>query len=269
MTSSFKERNVNGEALFKLTAVTLRDDFGVPELGIRKGLLREVRKLAVQTQINLQMDVGTPQEDVEASELFKKLLQGPLLSISDSYEVEERDVVNLSDIVVELMIKKLQEAKAWEHEGIFRLSGSRAVVERVYNSLKNAHPNFGKANVHDLASAFKHYLRSLEDPLIPMTQYDSFIVSFNKDECTFDLNVVKEAVNNLPDINKKCAKQLVQLCSQIADCQEINKMNSYNLGIVFGPTIMRSRDPYIDFSNSDAHAKMFKCMIDNISLIFG
>lgn len=101
-----------------------------------------------------------------------------MLSIQDSYEVEERDVVNLSETVVKMMIKKLIEAKAWEHEGIFRLSGSRQVIERVYRSLKNVHPNFDNANVHDLASSFKHYLRSLDDPLFPMNLYETFVKSY-------------------------------------------------------------------------------------------
>ena len=156
----------------------------IKELGIRKGLLREIRKLAVQTQINLQMDVGSAQEDSGTSEMWKQLLQGPTLAISDSYEVEERDVFNISAVVVELMIKQLQDAKAWEHEGVFRLSGKRDVVERVYNSLKNALPNFEGASIHDLASSFKHYLRSLDDPLIPMNQYELFIQAFSKCICT-------------------------------------------------------------------------------------
>lgn len=123
---------------------------------------------------------STPCESLDAGDIdkFKSYIESPLLSIQDSYEVEERDVVHLSETVVKMLIKKLIDAKAWEHEGIFRLSGSRQVIERVYRSLKNVHPNFDNANVNDLASSFKHYLRSLEDPLIPMSMYDSFIKSF-------------------------------------------------------------------------------------------
>lgn len=84
----------------------------------------------------------------------------------------------------------------------------------------------------------------------------------------FDLNVLKNAVDCLPQINQQCTKQIILLCSRIADFKDSNKMNSYNLGIVFGPTVMRSRDPYIDFSNSDLHAKLFQCLIDNNSFFF-
>ena len=65
----------------------------------------------------------------------------------------------------------------------------------------------------------------------------------------FDVNTLREAVYGLPEVNRKCAYQIVKLCSQISELKDSNKMNSYNLGIVFGPTVMRSRDPYIDFSN--------------------
>lgn len=123
---------------------------------------------------------STMQRPTVISTIRKQLVLAPTLALRDTYEVEERDVVNLSFEIVCMLLKKLTELEAWTLEGIFRVSGIKATVERVYSSLRNALPNFNGADAHDVASAFKHYLRSLDDPLIPAKAYADFISSFGR-----------------------------------------------------------------------------------------
>ena len=149
-------------------------------MGIRKGLLREIRRVAVQTQVGLQKQVLKRKDETldGSSTLRQQLKVIPALAVSDSYLVEERDVLNISWDIVHTMLNQLVDMKSWEYEGIFRLSGAKQVVQRVYASLKNAYPNFHNADVHDVASSLKHYLRSLEDPLIPIANYEGLIATF-------------------------------------------------------------------------------------------
>ena len=45
-------------------------------------------------------------------------------------------------------------------------------------------------------------------------------------------------------------------------------MNARNLGIVFGPTVMRAPDPMTDFQNAALHAVLFKQCIENVFVLF-
>lgn len=265
LKADFRAHNINGEKLFELNNESLRDDFKITALGIRKGLLREIRRVAVQTQVGLQKQVAKRKDETldGSSTLRKQLKVIPALAMSDSYLVEERDVLNISWDIVHTMLKQLAEMRSWEYEGIFRLSGAKQVVQRVYASLKNAYPNFHNADVHDVASSLKHYLRSLEDPLVPIANYEGLIDTFDKDESVFNGELLRERLLLLPPTNYRCFYGLIMLSARIAADEETNKMNSRNLGIVFGPTVMRSRDPYIDFSNSAVHALLFRYIVDN------
>ena len=81
-------------------------------------------------------------------------------------------------------------------------------------------------------------------------------------------DVLKTAIDALPFENYKSLKVLVEFCVKIAENESANMMGSRNLGIVFGPTVLRNRDPYVDFSNAAAHAQIFKTMVDFCPQLF-
>ena len=209
----------------------------------------------------------------------------PTLAISGNYAVEERDITHISFTVVDLMVTQLFKMEAWMEEGIFRLSGSKSAMERVYNSFKNANPSMDGADIHDIASAFKHYLRGLEDPLIPMALYESLIATHRtfpfspvansellgkgKGETPcFDVPKLIQTLQQLPSVNFRSLRRLMDLCARIVKDESINKMNPRNLGIVFGPTLLRSRDPYVDFANSGIHALIISTLIESPATFF-
>ena len=64
---------------------------------------------------------------------------------------------------------------------------------------------------------------------------------------------VKGLLERLPNVNYLVARELFALLVAINEQNEVNKMNSHNLAIVFGPNILRSK-------NEDA----FSALQDNV-----
>ena len=66
---------------------------------------------------------------------------------------------------------------------------------------------------------------------------------------------VKGLLERLPNVNYLVARELFALLVAINEQNEVNKMNSHNLAIVFGPNILRSK-------NEDA----FSALQDNVHI---
>jgi len=49
---------------------------------------------------------------------------------------------------------------------------------------------------------------------------------------------------------------------------EVNLMTSRNLGVVFGPTLMRSPDPAAEFSDMAGKAVSVEWLVDNAPAVF-
>ena len=170
----FEEKKISGESLLNLTNESLRDDLSISALGIRKAILREIGLLK---QANLQIGDQISFSFRRQSYIGRsKLVDGtPLLNESNSYEIVDRDVFKLHSEVVIMLVKELERLKAWEAEGIFRISGKKEAIVKIHSCLKNTSPNLSMYEEHDVAGALKQYLREISDPMIPMSLYSEFV----------------------------------------------------------------------------------------------
>ena len=83
-----------------------------------------------------------------------------------------------------------------------------------------------------------------------------------------DVVKLREAIKKLPESNYFAMDILLNFCFKITEYEHMNKMNSRNLGIVFGPTVMRAPDPMTDFQNAATHTILFKLLIENLPSLF-
>lgn len=141
------------------------------------------------------------------------------------------------------LISELDNLKAEENVGIFRLSGEITNVEKIcleldcgriksYDSYKN--PN-------DIACALKRYIRelSLIDPLIGRDIYEEVnrIIDnhINTDNVYTELN--KILCHNGSETRRNTLAVLAKYFNKIAKHSELNKMDADNLSIVFTPSL--------------------------------
>ncbi|PWW79969.1 RhoGAP-domain-containing protein [Tuber magnatum] len=132
-------------------------------------------------------------------------------------------------------------------EGIYRVSGERKHVERIKQIFDNDSStlDFRKredffCDVNSVASILKQFFRDLPEPLLTNALYQDFIKASYIDDETIRRDSLHELINRLPDPNYATLRILILHLHRIQANSNVNRMNSNNLAICFGPTLMGS-----------------------------
>ncbi|XP_067643528.1 rho GTPase-activating protein 68F [Eurosta solidaginis] len=126
-------------------------------------------------------------------------------------------------------------------EGIFRRSGNHteiiALKERVN---RGEDVDLSKVNVHVIAGLLKSFLRDLSEPLLTFELYDDITSFLDWPKEERSRNVTQLIREKLPEENYELFKYLVEFLVRVMECEDLNKMTSSNLAIVFGPNFLWS-----------------------------
>uniref|UniRef100_A0A4X1U4C0 GEM-interacting protein n=1 Tax=Sus scrofa TaxID=9823 RepID=A0A4X1U4C0_PIG len=175
--------------------------------------------------------------------------------------------------------------------GIYRVSGSRVRVERLCQAFENGRAlvDLSGNSPHDISSVLKRFLQELTDPVVPFHLYDAFIslaktlhADPGRDPGTPSpspeiICSLKTLLVQLPDSNYNTLRHLVAHLFRVAARFEENKMSANNLGIVFGPTLLRPPDgpgaacagPVTCLLDSGHQAQLIEFLIVHYEKIFG
>lgn len=142
-------------------------------------------------------------------------------------------------LVVEKCIQAV-EHMGMDYEGIYRKSGGTSQLKIITQLFENRQPfnleDTDRFNdISAVTSVLKNYFRELPEPLLTFELYQRFI------ECT-DSKVdvakkeaeMRELVRALPKEHFDTLKMLIDHLHRVQDMAEYNRMNSRNLGVVFG-----------------------------------
>lgn len=137
-------------------------------------------------------------------------------------------------------------------KGIYRVSGVKSRVEKLCQSFESGAELVDLTDVHPnvIANVLKLYLRQLPEPLLTFRYYPDFINVAKyypslKEEFTQIDEAVKELrmlVRQLPSIHYITLAYLMHHLKRVSDHSEHNNMPPSNLGIVFGPTLLRTSE---------------------------
>ncbi|KAL1773259.1 GEM-interacting protein isoform X1 [Sigmodon hispidus] len=183
------------------------------------------------------------------------------------------------------------EHRALGTQGIYRVSGSRVRVERLCQAFENGRTlvDLSGNSPHDITGVLKRFLQELTDPVIPFHLYDAFIslaktlhADPGDDPGTPSpspeiIRSLKTLLVQLPDSNYNTLRHLVAHLFRVAARFEENKMSANNLGIVFGPTLLRppegprlpSASPVTCLLDSAHQAQLVEFFIVHYEQIFG
>ncbi|XP_057566315.1 GEM-interacting protein isoform X5 [Hippopotamus amphibius kiboko] len=183
------------------------------------------------------------------------------------------------------------EQRALSVQGIYRVSGSRVRVERLCQAFENGRAlvDLSGNSPHDVSSVLKRFLQELTDPVVPFHLYDAFIslaktlhADPGHDPGTPSpspevIRSLKTLLVQLPDSNYNTLRHLVAHLFRVAAQYEENKMSANNLGIVFGPTLLRLPDgpgpasagPVTCLLDSAHQAQLIEFLIVHYEQIFG
>uniref|UniRef100_A0A8C2V5C3 Rho GTPase-activating protein 10 n=1 Tax=Chinchilla lanigera TaxID=34839 RepID=A0A8C2V5C3_CHILA len=134
-------------------------------------------------------------------------------------------------------------------QGLYRVVGVSSKVQRLLSMLMDVKTcseldleNSVDWEVKTITSALKQYLRSLPEPLMTYELHGDFIVPAKSGSPESRVNAIHFLVHKLPEKNKEMLDILVKHLTNVSNHSKQNLMTVANLGVVFGPTLMRPQE---------------------------
>ncbi|NWR81129.1 HMHA1 protein, partial [Centropus unirufus] len=229
-----------------------------------------------------------------------KKLQGKLQLFGQDFTKASQSSSDGIPFIVKKCISEI-EKRALKTKGIYRVNGVKTRVEKLCQAFENGKElvELSQASPHDISNVLKLYLRQLPEPIMPFRMYNELmglakeslqgseakgksgkggpeLVDKGADTDKVVVNLVlklKELLKELPWENMATLQYLLQHLRRIVEVEQDNKMTSSNLGIVFGPTLMRPRPTDATISLSSLvdyphQARIIEALIIFYSTIF-
>ncbi|KAK5889349.1 hypothetical protein CesoFtcFv8_015361 [Champsocephalus esox] len=166
------------------------------------------------------------------------------------------------------------ESRALNIKGIYRVNGAKSRVEKLCQAFENGKDlvELSDLSPHDIGNVLKLYLRQLPEPLILYRYYNDIIglakecqrviveeaadkpKTGEKGDASVGLNRVlfkiRDLLRQLPAANYRTLRFLVAHLHKVTEQAEENKMTASNLGIIYGPTLVKPRQTDAEVSLS-------------------
>ncbi|KAG8129716.1 hypothetical protein E2320_016436 [Naja naja] len=139
------------------------------------------------------------------------------------------------------------ETRALGVQGIYRISGAKARTERLCQAFENGRRlvELSEHSPHDITGVLKHFLKELSSPVLPFKLYEDFMAFSRNLQKSGDnsetdpIKTIKDLLSKLPATNYNTIRHLIAHLYRVAERYQENKMSPNNLGIIFGPTLIR------------------------------
>ncbi|XP_077332189.1 rho GTPase-activating protein 45 isoform X3 [Lithobates pipiens] len=192
-----------------------------------------------------------------------KKLQGRLLLFGRNFsEAAQRSPDGVS-FLIHKCVSEI-ETRALTMKGIYRVNGVKTRVEKLCQAFENGKElvELSQASPHDLSNVLKLYLRQLPEPLMPFRLYNGLMGLAKESlrgsetgkpsrlenkgpdtepEIQAMVEKLKGLLMELPHENKVTLEYLIKHLCRVSELEQQNKMSPSNIGIVFGPALMRPR----------------------------
>ena len=141
------------------------------------------------------------------------------------------------------------EERGLDEEGIYRKSGMQAKISKIVKEVdkgKIERIDFSdetESDVHTVSGCLKYLLAHvLPEPLFTFNKHEELVATgkiSNYDERSLK---VQGIIKDLPQSNQDLLKLLITHLSMVSQHSDKNMMRASNVGVVFGPTLMRPRN---------------------------
>ncbi|XP_040179901.1 rho GTPase-activating protein 45 isoform X2 [Rana temporaria] len=192
-----------------------------------------------------------------------KKLQGRLLLFGRNFSEAAQRSPDGVPFLIHKCVSEI-ETRALTMKGIYRVNGVKTRVEKLCQAFENGKElvELSQASPHDLSNVLKLYLRQLPEPLMPFRLYNGFMGLAKESlrgsetgkpsrlenkgpdtepEVQAMVEKLKGLLMELPHENKVTLEYLIKHLCRVSEIEHQNKMSPSNIGIVFGPALMRPR----------------------------
>ncbi|XP_036430809.1 rho GTPase-activating protein 10 isoform X3 [Colossoma macropomum] len=140
------------------------------------------------------------------------------------------------------------ETRGINDQGLYRVVGVSSKVQKLLSLMIDEKSNdvdlaaCEEWDVKTITSTLKLYLRSLPEPLMTYGLYKEFIVPAKSGSPEARVQAIHCLVHKLPERNREVLSLVTKHLANVAAHSKQNLMTVANLGVVFGPTLMRPQE---------------------------
>ncbi|XP_073211812.1 rho GTPase-activating protein 26 isoform X4 [Lepidochelys kempii] len=141
------------------------------------------------------------------------------------------------------------ETRGINEQGLYRIVGVNSRVQKLLSILmdpKTASETetdiCAEWEIKTITSALKTYLRMLPGPLMMYQFQRSFIKAAKLENQESRISEIHSLVHRLPEKNRQMLQMLTNHLANVANNHKQNLMTVANLGVVFGPTLLRPQE---------------------------
>uniref|UniRef100_A0A3B3QSG2 Rho GTPase activating protein 26 n=1 Tax=Paramormyrops kingsleyae TaxID=1676925 RepID=A0A3B3QSG2_9TELE len=141
------------------------------------------------------------------------------------------------------------ETRGIEEQGLYRIVGVSSRVQKLLSlsmdPKTSADVELGNSSeweIKTITSALKHYLRMLPAPLMTYQFQRTFIKAAKLDNPETRIAEIHSLIHHLPEKNRQMLDLLMMHLANVARHHQQNLMTVANLGVVFGPTLLRPQE---------------------------
>ncbi|XP_063059258.1 rho GTPase-activating protein 26-like [Engraulis encrasicolus] len=140
------------------------------------------------------------------------------------------------------------ETRGIEEQGLYRIVGVNSRVQKLISlamdpkTCADVELESTEWEIKTITSAIKHYLRMLPAPLMTYQYQRSFIKAAKLDNPEARVSEIHSLVHRLPEKNRQMLELLMKHLNNVANHHQQNLMTVANLGVVFGPTLLRPQE---------------------------
>ncbi|RXN29506.1 rho GTPase-activating 9 isoform X1 [Labeo rohita] len=148
------------------------------------------------------------------------------------------------------------ERRGLDTDGIYRVSGNLAVIQKLRFAVNHERLDLDDPqweDIHVITGALKLFFRELPEPLVPYGFFHDVVETVKIPDYLEKVDRLKLLVISMPPPNHNTLRHMIQhlrrdnakklftkkLFTLVMECSDSNRMTTQNIGIVFGPTLMR------------------------------
>ncbi|XP_028838210.1 rho GTPase-activating protein 26-like isoform X2 [Denticeps clupeoides] len=140
------------------------------------------------------------------------------------------------------------ETRGIDEQGLYRIVGVNSRVQKLLGlamdpkTCADVELEGQEWEIKTITSAIKHYLRMLPAPLMTYQYQRSFIKAAKLDNPEARAAEIHNIAHRLPEKNRQMLELLMKHLANVASHHQQNLMTVANLGVVFGPTLLRPQE---------------------------
>uniref|UniRef100_H3CNM8 Rho GTPase activating protein 9 n=1 Tax=Tetraodon nigroviridis TaxID=99883 RepID=H3CNM8_TETNG len=144
---------------------------------------------------------------------------------------------------VRLCTEAVEKRAGLDSDGIYRVSGNLAVIQKLRFLVNHEEKlNLDQSDwedIHVITGALKLFFRELPEPLVPFGFFTDIVETVKMSDYMDKVERLKCLVLNMPPPNHDTLKFMCRHLQRVLEHSDANRMTTQNIGIVFGPTLMR------------------------------